>query len=735
MRKFYTLLTMCLLSTLAFHASAWTFNLHVDDPTHVTVVNSSTNETLSLVAGDNAVNLEADYVTFTFTAKPGFLLKSVSREDAPDRYYAYINDYTSGRLNVSTWYEDEGKTYNVVTAPESEVRTKSVSIYVDDASKVTVRRGYSQLELTSEEWNTVLFDPENEATMSIGPAAYGGVLYKVTLDGVDQKASGGTYSVGPLQGGEQIKVQANFPDEKYDVKFTGDVAAISSLKVDGEVVDMPEGGTIQVQAGSKLELSSNKNLWNVTSFIVDGNSASLGYYGTYETFVLAPMTFDITATKYPTKTGKIIIENPECVTLYWGYSYGGTPVALSAGENVIEFTESAALYTIAPASGCYIKSVTDNNDKAYEPNYSRQYEVTMTEGLVVTVDAAQIDRNKTLVVYIDRDPSEMQYFSLQLNDGEYTSIQGLTKGYNEVAFYEGDLPISMSWYDSPAITDYAVYLDGTAIEPMYPGSTSPNYKLEGIDDGSVLKVFLTTATPTLVDVTFEVEGDAQGFGVVRDRVVAVEDLSVGFQAFSGTEIAVTPAEGYIVTVTVGGEAVEAVDGVFTVTVASDPVAIKITAEEEVLDMYVRGDVNNWGVDEAYHFAKQDDGTYTLSLDALAGEFKIAGPESDWSGIDYGAGENQSVDFGAAYVLVAKGQNLKLSAQDAYDITLTIDPATWTLTATGEVNGIRQVLSAEPVDSTVYSIQGYILIKNATAEQIDALPAGLYIIGGQKILKR
>ncbi len=38
-------------------------------------------------------------------------------------------------------------------------------------------------------------------------------------------------------------------------------------------------------------------------------------------------------------------------------------------------------------------------------------------------------------------------------------------------------------------------------------------------------------------------------------------------------------------------------------------------------------------------------------------------------------------------------------------------------------------------SDVYSATGILLHKNATPEQINSLPAGLYIIGGKKILKR
>lgn len=49
----------------------------------------------------------------------------------------------------------------------------------------------------------------------------------------------------------------------------------------------------------------------------------------------------------------------------------------------------------------------------------------------------------------------------------------------------------------------------------------------------------------------------------------------------------------------------------------------------------------------------------------------------------------------------------------------------------EFTGVENIATDANVPSDVYNLQGVRILNNATAEQIKALPAGIYVVGGQK----
>ena len=53
----------------------------------------------------------------------------------------------------------------------------------------------------------------------------------------------------------------------------------------------------------------------------------------------------------------------------------------------------------------------------------------------------------------------------------------------------------------------------------------------------------------------------------------------------------------------------------------------------------------------------------------------------------------------------------------------------------EASGVENVTIATVKNNNVYNMQGMLIIENANAEQINALPAGLYIINGQKVIRK
>ena len=116
-------------------------------------------------------------------------------------------------------------------------------------------------------------------------------------------------------------------------------------------------------------------------------------------------------------------------------------------------------------------------------------------------------------------------------------------------------------------------------------------------------------------------------------------------------------------------------------------------------IYLRGQVNSWDYQEAYRFSC-DGNSYTLHLDALDGEFKIA--TSDWSTIDYGASYLDDTTISASKTVSARFGGMNFTANNLTDITisfpvnnggdLTIRPITFTINGEHpQVNGLSGTL--------------------------------------------
>lgn len=83
-------------------------------------------------------------------------------------------------------------------------------------------------------------------------------------------------------------------------------------------------------------------------------------------------------------------------------------------------------------------------------------------------------------------------------------------------------------------------------------------------------------------------------------------------------------------------------------------------------------------------------------------------------------ELEFIPANSCYLSVPEGSPAEFRCVDKEEFLAGVDPV--------------NVKDADHATSDVYNMQGVMLIRNATQEQISALPRGLYIIGGKKIRK-
>lgn len=554
MKKFYLFLIM-LLSVIAPQAAdAFSITLNVDDASRINVF---LNGYKDVVNGDNVFEVkDGDYLSITTQNNAG--LVSVMNGDKAVK----LDSYSSFKLKL-TESEYAGAKLIIKTATLDEMRTASCKVTVDDPSKVTLRlsRTFTTVQLKSGE-NEVKFIPGTESTFTISPQSYDTPLYKVTRNSVAAEAEWGSYTLKNVAEGDVIDIQANYPDIDCAVKFNVNaegVGFIKSVTVNGNEVTNYLDDNFTVKCGSHISITRNSEDYKLESFKVNGEDKTDDFYEeSYDFFVTDAATFDITAKKYATFKATVDIDDVSHATVYKGYSYYDDAFDMKNGTNEIEVSEKQPLISLVAKDGYYFTSVNDGTTE-YTDQSTSEINVDVTDGMVLKVVTAAIVRDKKALVYVDdRSATSSMVFSR----GDYNKIE-IGTGYNELEFYKGDNPFSVTVYANTK----KVYKNDVAVDPTYSGGSYFRFSLA---DGDVVKMFFTK-TPAMVKADITANGGAENLSVVKDRIQPVADFSAGISCLEDTELAFAAKEGYsIKALTVDGTAATAeADGTYKVVVKAD----------------------------------------------------------------------------------------------------------------------------------------------------------------------
>ena len=502
MKQVYYYLFLVLLAFSSVNVKADTpVKINIDDVNRVSVkVNYM--PVANLVNGVNEVTVP-QYGSLTIEAKEGFYLKNVTNKDSHgDEVSQNINNLTSCNIYVSA--DDKPKLFIVKSGVLADARTGSCSVKVDNASKVRVSRyeSHTSVALQNGE-NTVKWIPNTEKTLVITNANYGDApIYKVTLDGNDVASSGGQYFV-TLTDGCVVDIKADYPDVSYPVKFNFSNEAakgvISKVMADGKEVKNYNDADFKLKAGTKLSLTFDQNNYALDAFKVNGTAVTI--YGNYECYVKDNLTFDVQAHKYATVKAVLTVDNAANITAYEGQSYNNKVITLQNGSNNIELGEKNNLIQIKPNSGCKIESIKANGTPV-TANYEGAYEIRLTDGMTIEVTTSAIVRDQKATVFID-DISLANYgFNFYRSDHSTVKMQ---TGENTVMFSADDHHFMLGAYGND-LSKMVVKLNGTKLNPPYPGGTSFEFDLK---NGDRLEVLLNG--PTGIDA---IESVKQGKAVV-----------------------------------------------------------------------------------------------------------------------------------------------------------------------------------------------------------------------------
>lgn len=486
MKKLYATGFLFVVAMLCFTAQAISFTFKVNMPDQVTVqLNYAdaalTGETTVFTCDENAnfsINIKnsSEYVISSLTASNG--------------------DYvTPGSTSYASIYPKDGVTYTMTVASKESLRTGSFTLKIDDPSKVALRYGSDEINTASlkgdNEPNTIKYNPETEQYLQIGPKNYGETLYKVSLDGVDQPAMYGSYSL-TLSEGCVVAIEANFPDLPCTVKISNATAEaagfITSVKLNDKEVDFASG-EITAKLGDKLELTANTDAYNLNSLTVNGIQNTYVSWP-WSTALTGDTEIIVDATLKGMIDFVLNIDDPANVNVwhsqYAGYNPDEALKGLKAGDNNMEFAEENAFISFTPQAGCSIVSVLDGDG-----NNLGTSGIMVRKGMKIYVTTDRIKLDNTATLWID-DVSVAQYMNAELNLGDSRiSYQGkLQSGDNTINFSEQYNQLQVSWYvDASHNPTNKLTLNGVEQKPMYDGSN--NYEIR-LQQGDVIKVFLVS---------------------------------------------------------------------------------------------------------------------------------------------------------------------------------------------------------------------------------------------------
>ena len=408
MKKIYTLLTLAVISLVAFTAKGATITLNIDDASHVSVQVAYVDT--PVVTGVNTIDVGEGSNVY-ISAAEGCAIKSVVRgsDGVSESIYNMI------QCNLWCGSSQDGESWTVTTATLDEMRTAKAYVTVDDPTKVSLQlQGtYSRIDTSDPATfpaNTpveVKFIPDMEGVMTVSAATYGDNLFKVELNGTVVEPSYGTWYVN-LTEGAQVVVTANFPDEDYPVNFVYNSEdaknAITNVTVDGEAVSGYNDAGFTVHAGKTLAFDLNRSNYDISSFKVNGEEKIDTWKTSHSQMITGETTFEVRAVPFDNITATIVIDHPEAVTFYHGYSYLEDVITLSEGSNVLTYSSNDALVTFKANDGYMISSISDGTTE-----YKDARQVTLTDGMVLTVTSGTLEslRNASVFFTID-EPSKVK---------------------------------------------------------------------------------------------------------------------------------------------------------------------------------------------------------------------------------------------------------------------------------------------------------------------------------------
>ena len=562
--------TLCV--GVAYAQDPISFTLNVSDAKAVKVqtMNGWDWTDLTIVDGKNQITATYDeeygeYNAIQVVANGGYLVDSITFSPETAQQWEDQRNWGSDYgFALSPTSACNGAVYTVHTTNLNVLRHDTVVVIIDNPSKVKVMYyGSGQIDITDDTTIVAYCSDPDEKRLKDLPltvrANYGQLIYKVFLnsDEVTKVSEYGEdyYSFNTLAKNDTIRVLTEAPADLVvpAILNLDEVAkeALDSVMVNGAKVALKD--TLLVPWGKKIELA-----FNVADYEVTVNKTLLSKYSNPYTAVVTDTTKIVaTAKAYEKYDVTLILHDYTC----FEYIYVDNYIYPKQDTTVISMISKNPRVNLYAAKDCVIDSIKWNNEVKTGTT------IMCSEKGVLEVWAHKVVREQKFMLYVQRDSMSYTSISTKLYHYFCDYYTPLEADYTECLFSEADdNPINASI--STLSNDKAVcYLNDSILTPGMWGSIEVT-----LADGDVFKAYADTAEVYTVE--FVLHGEATTSDVTKDRIVAVEASE--FTVLQNTEVSFKTAE---TTILVNGQAVEAVDGVVTVTIVANT-TIEVGTEPE-----------------------------------------------------------------------------------------------------------------------------------------------------------
>ena len=575
MKKIYSFM-LALFATLcvgvAYAQDSISFTLNVSDAKAVKVqtMNGWDWTDLTIVDGKNQITATYDeeygeYNAIQVVANGGYLIDSITFSPETAQQWEDQRNWGSDYgFALSPTSACNGAVYTVHTTNLNVLRQDTVVVIIDNPSKVKVMYyGSGQIDITDDTTIVAYCSDPDEKRLQDLPltirANYGQLIYKVFLnsDEVTKMSQYGEdyYPFNTLAKNDTIRVLTEAPADLVvpAILNLDEVAkeALDSVMVNGAKIALKD--TLLVPWGKKIELA-----FNIADYEVTVNNTPLGNYSNPYTAVVTDTTKIVaTAKAYEKYDVTLILHDYTC----FEYIYVDNYIYPKQDTTVLSMISKNPRVNLYAAKDCVIDSIKWNNEVKTGST------ITCPEEGVLEVWAHKVVREQKFMLYVQRDSMSSTSISTKLYHYFCDYYTPLEADYTECLFSEADdNPINASV--STLSYDNAVcYLNDSILTPGRWGSIEVT-----LADGDVFKAYADTAEVYTVE--FVLHGEATTSDVTKDRIVAVEASK--FTVLQNTEVSFKTAE---TTILVNGQAVEAVDGVVTVTIVANT-TIEVGTEPE-----------------------------------------------------------------------------------------------------------------------------------------------------------
>lgn len=583
MKKILLLLSLFLSGAAGASADLVTFNVDIDDASHVTAVDTYWDSTtfttvtdpVELVSGLNTLSIDNNSHTLLITAVDGYFITSCVQ--ASNGQSAYINSKTSTSIYVNAYNNIEGDTFTIVTKSESESRTASVTINIDQPEAVNMMRYQLNGFVSFTEPSTVVyFDPNDELPLQFGTKDYNIKIYKVTVSDGTVEEMYGNWRVTPADGAV-IDVQVAFPDKDVTYTLESNTGNFDFLTVYAGVpaqqLDVTSG-SYTVKAGTSVSYSYDTQNYKINSMEINGVPMESAIYS-YSFTAADDATHSFNVRRYESFNAVVHVNNPEQVRVLKGSTYG-TPVECVDGVFTVPLQEPYDnQLTVMSQQGWYIDNVTV--DPAVENlSYTKStFSYTCGVACDIYVDLAEVVYDKKTALFVDNADKISYIGASSALDGSNVFPDPRT-GYNVYDVSLAGSPAIISGYINEVGPVSNVYHNHLAVEKQNEWSSSYTIPYTGND---VVHVY-TEGLPTVASLSFDIE-DGIEVEAVHNKVVPVGDFAGTLDLFKGDEVAVKvslPAGEYVLTVN-ETEVTPDADGACVFNLSDDSSVVKVARVE------------------------------------------------------------------------------------------------------------------------------------------------------------